>query len=72
MSKQKSQEAEPGADLEELEALYSEEYLGDCASGEARAERLEELKRRIKLGAYKVDPDWVAEHLLDRGDLSKK
>ena len=61
--------AETPVDPEELEDLYSAEYLQECASGEARNERLDELKRRIEAGAYKLDPDWVAEHLLAKDDL---
>ncbi|MCP4005899.1 MAG: flagellar biosynthesis anti-sigma factor FlgM [bacterium] len=51
------------------EDLYSPEYLRDCADGDARQERLEELKRRIELGAYRADPDSIAESLLSKGDL---
>ena len=50
----------------ELDDLYSVEYLADVAGGNARAERLEELKRRIELGAYKPDPDAIAEGMLSR------
>ena len=57
--------------IEELEAAYSPEYLADCADGDARQERLEELKRRIALDAYKVDSDRIAEELLSKADLSK-
>ena len=53
-----------------LEALYSPEYLRDCADSEARQERIAELKRRIEADAYKVDADRIAEELLLRGDLS--
>ncbi len=52
-----------------VEDLYSPEYLKDCAEGDARRERLEELKRRIELGAYKTDADSIAESLLSHGDL---
>jgi anti-sigma28 factor (negative regulator of flagellin synthesis) len=54
---------------EKTESLYSPEYLKECASGEARQERLEELKRRIALGAYRVNADWVAEEILQKGGL---
>ena len=54
---------------DEDEDLYSPEYLKECADLEAREERLEELKRRIELGAYKVDPDSVALHMMGRVDL---
>ncbi len=54
---------------EDLESVYSADYLRECADEEAREERLEELKRRIALDAYKVDPDRIAEELLSRGDL---
>ena len=37
----------------ELDDLYSVEYLAEVAGGNAREERLAELKRRIELGAYK-------------------
>jgi anti-sigma28 factor (negative regulator of flagellin synthesis) len=53
-----------------LEALYSPEYLRECADDEARQERIAELKRRIEADAYKVDADRIAEELLLRGDLS--
>jgi anti-sigma28 factor (negative regulator of flagellin synthesis) len=50
----------------EFNDLYSVEYLAEVAGGNARAERLEELKRRIALGAYKPDPDAIAEGMLSR------
>ena len=53
----------------EFSDLYSVEYLADVASGNAREERLEELKRRIALGAYKPDPDAIAEGMLSRVGL---
>ncbi len=53
-----------------LEALYSPDYLRECADSEARQERIAELKRRIEADAYKVDADRIAEELLLRGDLS--
>ncbi len=55
--------------VESTESQYSPEYLRDVASGDARQKRLDELKRRIELGAYRIDPDWVAEELLQRGAL---
>ncbi len=54
-----------------VESLYSPEYLKDCADEEARSERLAELKRRIELGAYKIDPDSVALHMVSRVDLDE-
>jgi len=54
---------------EELESLYSPDYLMDCADDEARQERLEELKRRIALDMYEVDAERIAEGLLFAGDL---
>ena len=54
-----------------LEAMYSPEYLADCAGPEARAERLLELKRRIEARAYLVDPERIAEELILRGDLKR-
>ena len=62
--------SDPVEDLSTLEALYSPEYLQECASAEARQERIAELKRRIEADAYKVDADRIAEELLLRGDLS--
>lgn len=63
----------PAEDLiterDELESLYSPEYLRDCADDEARRERLLELKRRIAADAYRVDAERVAEELLERVDL---
>lgn len=56
-------------DFEETSELYSPEYLRDCADEGAREERLAELKRRIELGAYKIDPDSVALHMLGRVNL---
>ena len=57
------------AENDEVEELYGIEYLKECADGEARQERLEELRRRIDHGAYRVDPETIAEELLRRGDL---
>ena len=56
-------------EADDLRALYSPTYLRECAAGEARSERLAELRRRIALRAYRVDPDWVADGLLRRGAL---
>ena len=55
---------------DELLMAYDEEYLRECASGDAREERLAELRRRIRHGAYKVDAERIAEEMLRRGDLS--
>jgi len=52
-----------------VSAVYSVEYLAEAAGGDARQERLAELKRRIALGAYKPDPDAIAEGMLSRVDL---
>jgi len=54
---------------DELEALYSPEYLHECASGDARKERLEELKRRIEKQGYDIDPARIAEQMLSRVDF---
>jgi anti-sigma28 factor (negative regulator of flagellin synthesis) len=56
-------------ELADMTEAYSAEYLADVASGEARQERLAELKRRIALGAYKPDPDAIAEGMLSRVNL---
>ena len=50
----------------QLDDLYSVEYLAEVAGGDARAERLEELKRRIALGAYKPDAESIAADMLAR------
>jgi anti-sigma28 factor (negative regulator of flagellin synthesis) len=49
--------------------VYSVEYLAQAAGGDAREERLAELKRRIALGAYKPDPDAIAEGMIARVGL---
>jgi anti-sigma28 factor (negative regulator of flagellin synthesis) len=49
--------------------VYSVEYLAEVATDDARQERLAELKRRIALGAYKPDPDAIAEGMLSRVNL---
>ena len=54
---------DPPGDAEEA---YDPEYLREVASGEARQERLAELKRRIELGAYHPDPTSIAEGMLSR------
>ena len=54
---------------EDLQEIYGLEYLQECASGDAREERLAELRRRIEHGAYRVDSQSIAEQLLARGDL---
>ena len=63
--KPKSVDAADAPDLEVSE-VYSVEYLAEAAGGNARQERLAELKRRIALGAYKPDPDAIAEGMLSR------
>ena len=50
----------------DMSQVYSVEYLAEAAGGDARQERLAELKRRIALGAYKPDPDAIAEGMLSR------
>jgi len=60
-----------GAALGTLEALYSPEYLRSVSGEQARQERIAELKRRIQAGAYRTDPDRIAEELLLRGDLAE-
>ena len=73
MSKRRQRTEDSASDpFEEtaLEALYSPDYLRECADSEARQERIAELKRRIEADAYKVDADRIAEELLLRGDLS--
>ncbi|HTO05755.1 MAG TPA: flagellar biosynthesis anti-sigma factor FlgM [Myxococcota bacterium] len=59
-------------ELADMTEAYSVEYLADVAGGDARQERLAELKRRIALGAYKPDPDAIAEGMLSRVNLSAK
>jgi hypothetical protein len=53
-----------------LDALYGPEYLAACADPEARRERLQELRRRIRAGAYRIDADGIAREILERGDVS--
>ncbi len=69
MEKKAPAEPSPTDDAAELDSLYSPDYLRDCADEEARSERLAELKRRIELGAYNIDPDSVALHMLGRANL---
>ena len=54
------------SDEDDLGDLYSPEYLAGCASGDARAERLAELRRRVAQGAYQVNADEIARALLRR------
>lgn len=61
----------PARDLD-MSEVYSVEYLAEAAEGDARQERLAELKRRIALGAYKPDPDAIAEGMLSRVNLAAK
>ena len=63
--------AAPPRDLEVSE-VYSVEYLAEVSGGDARQERLAELKRRIALGAYKPDPDAIAEGMLSRVNLGSQ
>jgi anti-sigma28 factor (negative regulator of flagellin synthesis) len=72
MSDPNSKARLPDARDESPEEAYGAEYLRECASGDARAERLAELRRRIRLGAYRVDAETIAEELLRRGDLGEK
>ena len=63
------------ADLESSspeDSAYSPEYLRDVAGGNARQERLEELKRRIELGAYNPDADAIAAHMVGRVELDEE
>jgi anti-sigma28 factor (negative regulator of flagellin synthesis) len=53
-------------DEDDLAELYSPEYLEGAASGDARAERLAELRRRVAKGAYQVSADEIARALLRR------
>jgi hypothetical protein len=57
---------EPGGD--DPADAYDPEYLREVAAGEARQQRLEELKRRIACGAYHPDPASIAEGMLSRAD----
>jgi hypothetical protein len=52
-----------------LEALYAPDYLAACACPDTRKERLEELRRRIRAGAYRVDAERLAQEMLERGDV---
>ncbi|HXZ86352.1 MAG TPA: flagellar biosynthesis anti-sigma factor FlgM [Myxococcota bacterium] len=51
---------------DEAEDAYDAEYLREVAGGDARQQRLEELKRRIAQGAYHPDPRSIAEGMLSR------
>lgn len=53
-------------EVEDPEDAYSAQYLLACAGAEARSERLAELRRRIELGAYQIDPTQIADHFLTR------
>ncbi|MFI5315648.1 MAG: flagellar biosynthesis anti-sigma factor FlgM [Myxococcota bacterium] len=64
--KRRTAASEPEAPDLDMSAVYSVEYLAEAAGGDARQERLAELKRRIALGAYKPDPDAIAEGMLSR------
>jgi anti-sigma28 factor (negative regulator of flagellin synthesis) len=57
-------------DLVDMSDAYSVEYLAEVSGGDARQERLAELKRRIALGAYKPDPDAIAEGMLSRVNMA--
>ena len=46
--------------------------IAEVAGGNARAERLEELKRRIALGAYKPDAESIAADMLARVGLDSE
>ncbi len=59
------------SDEDDLGELYSPEFLQTCAEGEARAERLAELRRRVAQGAYRVNADEIARALLSRGLLGE-
>jgi anti-sigma28 factor (negative regulator of flagellin synthesis) len=63
---------EPQAPDLDMSQVYSVEYLAEAAGGDARQERLAELKRRIALGAYKPDPDAIAEGMLSRVNLADR
>lgn len=65
-------EINPATDESVLDDLYSVEYLAEVAGGNARAERLEELKRRIELGAYKPAADAIAADMLARVGLESE
>jgi anti-sigma28 factor (negative regulator of flagellin synthesis) len=70
--KKRKPAADPQAPDLEMSEVYSVEYLAEAASGDARQERLAELKRRIALGAYKPDPDAIAEGMLSRVNLAER
>jgi anti-sigma28 factor (negative regulator of flagellin synthesis) len=58
--------------LVDMADAYSVEYLAEVSGGNAREERLAELKRRIALGAYKPDPDAIAEGMLSRVNMASR
>ena len=67
--KGRARDGAPPAEEHELDDLYSVEYLAEVAGGNAREERLAELKRRIELGAYKPAADAIAQDMLARVGL---
>ncbi|MFQ5513039.1 MAG: flagellar biosynthesis anti-sigma factor FlgM [Myxococcota bacterium] len=69
MAEREPESLESTLEGESPEETYSPDYLRECADGEARQERLAELRRRIELGAYRIDADRVAFEMLSRGDL---
>jgi anti-sigma28 factor (negative regulator of flagellin synthesis) len=68
MSSSRRSKSRPTPSDTDLEPGYSAEYLRQVADGEARQERLAELKRRIELGAYHPDARSIAEGMLTRAD----
>ena len=60
----------PESGSDDCEKAYSIEYLREIAQGDSRAERLAELRRRIALGAYRIDPARIAETFLLRRTAS--
>ena len=66
MSDPRDNDRSSDAPASDEEDLYSPEYLRDVAADDARQQRLEELKRRIELGAYKPDIESIAEGMLSR------
>jgi anti-sigma28 factor (negative regulator of flagellin synthesis) len=66
----RERDKDKSADVES--EAYSAEYLAEVSGGNARQERLAELKRRIALGAYKPDPDAIAEGMLSRVNMAER
>jgi len=66
----RERDKDKSADVES--EAYSVEYLAEVSGGNARQERLAELKRRIALGAYKPDPDAIAEGMLSRVNMAER